>query len=229
MLQKKILIALLLPFLSSCSSGLRYYPAYYDMSLNVIEPSNKLINLGSKKKINMIDNKDFFSYNNKDFSLQIKPAKQGFYFKVLNKTDKNIKIIWDNSAIINENNETIRLFHYGTKFTDGDKTQLPSIIVKNTTLNEFVTPQASINEGRYGYSVDPYFTSYVYGNVGDNELKEMARKIEPKLKTKFIDKTIKLLLTLEVNDKQQEYMFNFLVNDINFDLNESLNGEDLND
>ena len=215
--QKLVLCLSSLILLSSCSRD--YYNAYYDMSLNIDLPTKINKELGSKTKMDLTDKgKDYFNYEDKDFSIAIKPSNIGFNFKIQNKTDDTIKIIWDNSAMINEDNNTERLLHAGTSYMDGNKTQLPSIIVKHTSILEYVAPQNSLRMNDGEWSTESYFVSTVFGKNID--VKALALKQEMVLKNRFKNRIIKLLLPIEINNKISYYTFNFKVDDVNFDFNE---------
>lgn len=82
-----------------------------------------------------------------------------------NKTDFKIKILWDEAVIIT-NDKQSTILHAGTKFIDKEKTQLPTVILGNTSIKEFFTVSNNVywQTGKYAKWIVPE----VINNSNDN-------------------------------------------------------------
>ncbi len=102
---------------------------------------------------------DNVCFNDSLIELCIDLDKDHCYYvlTVKNKTDYKIKILWDEAVIIT-NGAQSTIIHNGTKFIDKDKTQIPSIILGNTSIVEYFTISNQIywqNSGQYSHWVVP--------------------------------------------------------------------------
>ncbi len=64
-------------------------------------------------------------------------------FSVINKTDRSIKIIWDESAYIDENKSSHRVMHAGVRYISRDEPQTPSVVPAGSKLEETIYPTDS--------------------------------------------------------------------------------------
>jgi len=135
------------------------------------------------------------------------PDAHHLNFTLLNKTDKTIKIIWDNSVYIDENGISNRVIHSGIKYIKKDRPQMPSIIIKNGTISDYLYPSNKIYflPGQFGgWFEKPLFPSYT-----------ISKNIDMRSETEtYIGKEIKILLALEINNEEIEYIFTLKINDI---------------
>ncbi len=113
------------------------------------------------------------------------------YLNVENNTNSSIKVHWDESAFINTNNETLRIIHKGTKFSNKEKEQVPSIIIKGSKLSDVIIPADYAN-----YS--DYFKRWVF-NVLFGSHKEGLND----------GKIFKISLAIEDSGEVSNYVFTF--------------------
>ena len=64
--------------------------------------------------------------------------------QIINKTDKPIKIIWDETLLTDNNGRTSGIVHSGIKFINIDKPQVPSVIPPKKTLTDVIIPKTHI-------------------------------------------------------------------------------------
>ncbi len=125
-----------------------------------------------------------------------------------NKSDHTIKIDWDNSAWISPSGESKRIIHSGVKLVDRNSPQSPSIIVRNGLLRDSVTPSENI-----------YYVSGQYGGWRYHSLLHntgvMAMDMQGELKKAqiYVGKTCGLLLPIEIEGVQNDYLFTFSIGD----------------
>jgi hypothetical protein len=122
-------------------------------------------------------------------------------FKLKNKSEQTLKIIWDDAVYISITNETDKVFHDGIKYIDKENSQPPTSIYKNTILSDLIAPVS--------YS---YFVSGQYGGWRSNPLIPVpinvwSKKIE--YIKDFLGLTIRVILPIKIEDKTIEYTFNF--------------------
>lgn len=79
-----------------------------------------------------------------------------YILSVKNKSEYKIKIVWDEAVIIT-NGVQSTILHNGTKFIDKEKTQLPTVILGNTSIQEYFTVSNNVywQTGRYAQWIVP--------------------------------------------------------------------------
>jgi hypothetical protein len=117
-----------------------------------------------------------------------------------NLTDKTIKIIWDNAAFIDINGNAGRIMHTGTKYSDRNDFQPPTIIPKKTSVIENIVPTRNVYFTDYGWVEGKLF---IYKT---NDYKETVND--------FTGKHIKILIPIVVDNDTIEYIFDFKVKSV---------------
>jgi hypothetical protein len=79
-----------------------------------------------------------------------------YILSVKNKSEYKIKIVWDEAVIITNGIQST-ILHGGTKFIDKEKTQLPTVILGNTSIKEFFTISNNVywQTGKYAKWIVP--------------------------------------------------------------------------
>jgi hypothetical protein len=186
------------------------YSATYDIRLVNVETD--------KQDKGTIDNdptmENSYIFKNNELTFKWNPDLIKFIFELENKSDKTIKIIWDNSAFIDENGLSHKIIHSGVKFIDRQNSQQPSIVIKRSKILDSIQPSDYIKwvEGFYGR-----YTSF-QGEWDEKPIFQKGFSGESYEKGKFSDivtskigKKVRILLALEVSEKQKEYIFEFEV------------------
>lgn len=68
----------------------------------------------------------------------------GVPVKFVNKTDKFIKIIWDETAFINPSGQSEKVIHEGVKLVDRNAPMAPSLIPPKASLTDIITPVSRV-------------------------------------------------------------------------------------
>jgi hypothetical protein len=71
---------------------------------------------------------------------QVKVLRTAVHISVRNKTDQSIKLIWDEASFIDLDETLSRVMHVGTKYTDRNTSQPPTLIPAHQRLNDDVFP-----------------------------------------------------------------------------------------
>ena len=122
-------------------------------------------------------------------------------FKLTNKTDQTLKLIWDDAAYISAENETERVFHKGIKYIDRENPQPPTSIYKKTSISDLVAPTS------YSYYVSGQYGGWRSKPLIPTMAKAFSRKVV--YRPDLLGKTIRVVLPLKMGDKTLEYVFIF--------------------
>jgi hypothetical protein len=126
-------------------------------------------------------------------------------FNLINKTDRAIKINWDDISFVSPRGKANRVVHTGIRYIERDATQAPTTVPPGAKLIDALTPVVLIyysdglNLGSYGtygqgWKTAPLFQGY---NKIDIENKEMS-----------------LYLPLEISGEKKEYNFTFGISNV---------------
>ena len=133
-------------------------------------------------------------------------------FEIYNKTDKSIKIIWDETSFI-PYGEGKKVMHKGVKYVDRNAAQVPTAIPSKTTWSDMVVPTDNV------YYKQGYYSQYV-SNPGGWETTDLWLTADfNKPETEAVVMKLKglkyrLLMPMEVNGIKKEYTFNFEITDV---------------
>ena len=125
-------------------------------------------------------------------------------FDMVNKTSQTIKIIWDEAGYVNYNGNTERVLHKGVKIIDREKSQIPTLIYKNTTLTDFVAP---ISYTQWVSGSEFKISGWESMPLFPKKFGALSKKIE--YYPEILDKDIRIILPIMVDGNTLEYSFNF--------------------
>jgi hypothetical protein len=131
------------------------------------------------------------------------PLSTQFVFRMHNKTDHSIRIIWDEAVYVNVNGSSGRVTHAGVKYTDRNNPQPPTVVVKNANIDDIIIPADNIYyvPGQYGgWRTRPMFPNRANTQEESNALREQ-----------YIGKEVRVLLPLEIQGTINEYIFTFKI------------------
>lgn len=194
------------------------YKADYQISLSKVERPEKAGNRYGPQKVDAVTTDQKYRFAFQDDMVRILwfvgPTKISFLLQ--NKTDFSIKIPWDEAAYVDEFGRSHRVMHSGVKYTDRDKPQPPSVIVRKGSIEDIVCPTdyVSWSSGtRYSagsWDEKPlllamdFHGQYVKGRYASlTEFEEAVNK--------NIGKQIQVLLPLQIQDVIHDYIFSFTV------------------
>ena len=194
------------------------YKAEYQISLIKVERPKKATARYGLQKVDAVtvDEKYKFSFEDDLVRILWLVGSNQISFLVQNKTDYSIKIPWDEAAFVDENGRSHRIMHSGVKYTDRDKPQPPSVIVRKGSIEDIVFPTdyvswesgsrhsaGSWNEKPLLLSID-FHGQYLKGKYSTLDDFEHAVK-------ENIGKKIQVLLPLQIQDVVNDYIFTFNV------------------
>lgn len=125
-------------------------------------------------------------------------SKEQIGFVILNKTSNPIKIDWNQVSYIDVLNESHKVMHSGVKYVDKANVLPPTIIPPTAKIQDIVFPTDHI-----------YYTSGKYG--GWNKIPIFPEAPKARL---FKGKTFSVFMPLEINGTVKNYLFTFIVEDV---------------
>jgi len=123
----------------------------------------------------------------------------GLRFKLINETDKILKINWDEVSIV-LSGEAGRVIHNGVELRDKDKAQVPTIIPVNSYWSDFIIPVNNIYVISDSWSISPILKI----NTGNFE----------KWNNSIKGKTFSLYLPVYYGDEKIDYNFDFVIHGV---------------
>lgn len=202
---RKMNFLIIAVFVLSTSSCLTY-KGYYNVGLEEVDrPENAKEQFGESKLVTFEEEGvSKYSYEDDLINIVWLPLTTQFSFTLKNKTDHSIKIIWDEAVYVNENGSTGKVMHSGVKYTDRNNPQPPTVVVKMAKVDDIVLPTENVYymSGQYGgWRTNPLFPNKA---INQEELDVLTQK--------YINKTVSVLLPIQIEDTVNEYLFKFKVN-----------------
>jgi len=163
-------------------------PRFYNFSLTEVEKNTNSGEQNYKFEITKFPDTVVTKYIIKDslFDFVFYITEYQFEFDMTNKSNKDIKILWEKSAYINPKGERKRVIHKGISYSQKAVVQMPTIVPKNSKISEILLPSDNISV-------------YLYGNGGWT--------IYPLFTSKDIGKNACAILAIEINGTLYEYVF----------------------
>ena len=189
-------------------SGCSQFKAQYDISLTRVErPAEAKERYGEQKiSTTQEDGVNKFVFEDEMVKIIWFPKRADFVFNLKNKTNNSIKIIWDEAVYVDASGSSGRVMHTGVKYTDRNASQPPSVIVRNGSMDDLVSPTENV-----------YYVSGQYGGWRTASLFPQTGNSQSELKQKtdiYKGKNVQILLPLEIENVINEYIFVFSINDI---------------
>lgn len=122
-------------------------------------------------------------------------------FSLTNLTSDALKINWDESSLVLFG-KAKKVSHVGVKYTDIEKTQIPSVVPPTATLDESIIPAENIKWSGSSWYENELFPTDDYGK----EFDEMFYGL--------LQSTFLLYLPITKKGEQLEYSFEFKIQDI---------------
>ena len=184
-------------------AGCAVQMAHYNMRLRQVERPAQAQERYGEPRITTQKEEGAEKYYFEDEMIKIAwlPTTFTMSFVLVNKTDHSIKIVWDEAAYVDENGASHRVMHSGVKYSEREKLQAPSIVVRKGRIEDSVAPTDNVRLfiplGIVKYSEwekDPLFPL-----AGD---------------TRYIGKSVQVLVPLQIEGVVNEYIFVFEITDI---------------
>jgi len=189
--------------------------AAYDMPLVSVEKFSGGKRLG-EQKIETIIEGGISKSSFEDGTVRIKwlPSPYDIVFVLNNKTDRPVRIDWDEARFVDEKGASHRLIHSGAGYEDRNASHPPTVVAPRGTLEDFLHPSDYFQrEEDYGgkssqqegyWKRRPFLPAQIKGTA-----EELRGKAEP-----FVGKTFQVILALQIGDLQNEYACTFRINKV---------------
>ncbi|MBI1925286.1 hypothetical protein HYR99_13675 [Candidatus Poribacteria bacterium] len=185
---------------------------------------------GSDKFVYVLED-DSIPFEDESLTVDTTLRAQYIAISLLNKTDKVVKVIWDECAYIGFNGQTHMVFHSGVKLDEREKPKVPSLIAPHGNFDEILIPVDMVAyDNRLGlgwkHTDDLYphkrrmseaYIQYLLSDAfikGVTFLKEQDPKLrEAELRNKsdksvldaMVGKKYGVILTVEVGNEKKTY------------------------
>lgn len=147
----------------------------------------------SKGKIHIDNILGILTYADNYISIEIIPEEECFRFVLNNVSSGTIKINWDDIIFIDEYNQSRRMIHSGVRYIDANKPQNPTLIARNSSINDILVPIHRLYYSSYDYEWSVLaILNYVHVY---NHYKEGTQ--------------VKLILPIEVGNNRYEYTITY--------------------
>lgn len=154
----------------------------------------------SASNIHNFDTDSILSYKDNIISTKWEMDVSQLILSLENLTNNTIKITWDDAAFIDVDGTAARIMHTGTKYSDRNDFQPPTIIPKKTSVIENIVPTRNVYMTDYGWVEGKLFIYKTYN------YKETVNT--------FTGKHVKLLIPIVVGNDTIEYIFDFKVKSV---------------
>jgi len=208
----------------------KYYYLDYDVSLVEVErPAKAKERYGEQTIISTEENNYSYAFEDDMMKILWNVHPRGLSFFMTNKTEYSIRIIWDEAAYVDEKNVSQKIMHSGIKYIDKDKSQSPSAIVRRGAFSDEIIPTEKIHyAGQAGWIVEPLlpywgdslitrdFSVYDPLDLGVHLVATIitfrSQEVVVMRGNKVVDKTIQVLLPIQIEGVINDYIFIFKVN-----------------
>lgn len=119
--------------------------------------------------------------------------------QIKNESGRSVKVLWDDGALIDQENIAHRIIHSGIKITDKEKAQVPSVIPDDSSISDTIYAsdclEWNVNKGDWDY------IPLVWDQTFSDEQSAMSyiNNMAP----------VKLMLPIENNGELTEYLISF--------------------
>jgi hypothetical protein len=198
-MKKLILLVVFIAFVTSCETI--YYTGSFVTSLKKVEASEvgkpviKPITDGNETK---------YSYSDSIINIVWFVGNTELDFTITNKSNKSIKIVWDDAAYVDPSGQSHRVMHKGIKYTDRNNPTAPTVVVKGTTLTDMLVPTDKVTYFD-GYYSSGWNTAPLLPTIGTSieQLKQASDQV--------VGKNVSVLLPIETGVGRKEYLFTFKI------------------
>lgn len=170
-------------FINEDKSGL-----FHTKLVKVEKPEDSSERYGQVK---VVDDKGITKYSFEDdfITIIIFADDTKFSFKLINKTQNSIKIVWDDAVFVDFNGVTSKVIHSGVKYNERETSQVATTIISGASLEDIACPTSYI---RY----DEYLKEWVSDSMFPNSFTKTENQI-------------RLMLPIQLKDVVNEYVFIF--------------------
>ena len=172
-------------FLKEDKSG-----SYHSTLVKVEKPENSSERYGD---VITIDENGVTKYSFEDnvINIIILGGDKQFSFKLDNKTQNSIKIVWDDAVFVDIDGSTSKVMHSGIKYNEKETTQVATTLIGGASLDDIACPISNV---RYDNVQKEWVTDTMYPNTISKGIKQF-----------------RLMLPIQIKEVVNEYVFVFNV------------------
>ena len=190
--------------------------ATYDISLISVKKSTGAKKIYGEHRIESVIENGISRFYFDDEAVRIKwlPSPYDIVFVLNNKTDRPVRIVWNEARFIDEKGLSHRLIHSGTGYEDRNNAQPATVVAARGTLEDFIHPAdyfqreedygGQSNEQQGYWKKAPFLPAQIKGTA-----EELRAKAEP-----FVGKTFQVILALQIDDLRNDYLCTFKINKV---------------
>jgi hypothetical protein len=196
-----VIIALLL---TSC--GVTTFQVYsFDLS-EVERPNIADQSYGSRIVVTNLgkDSLGRYSYEDRFFTITWEPDIQQFRFLLTNKYDNSIQIPWDNASYVDYEKKASRVIHTGVRYINRYESQPATTIPGGSTLSDILIPADNIH-----FSSDGWDSRQIMPTKSVNAWTRSGLTKVQAVNPGYIGKCVSILLPVNINGVQNDYLFIF--------------------
>ena len=131
-------------------------------------------------------------YQEDGLAFAFAPGQSGIALTLENRTDKPVKIDWNQVTYIGIGGNASKVIHTGVRFIQADSPMPPTIIPPSAKITDVVVPTFALRQGNSGWTVEDILPG-----------KSDAARV--------LGQTIGLFLTLEIDGRVKEFLFTFQI------------------
>lgn len=143
-----------------------------------------------------------YSFEDELIDIIIFGTSTQFSFKLTNKSQNTIKVIWDDAVYVDYSGSTSKIMHSGIKYNERENSQPASSIIRGASLTDIACPTSNV---RYSDVLKEWVTDSMYPTAITKDVKQ-----------------IRLMLPIQIKDVINEYVFIFNVS-YSYDYPDKLN------
>lgn len=146
-------------------------------------------------------------YSDKNIDIEWFAERHTLPFKMKNKTNTSMKLIWDDMALKTYSSSS-RVIHKGIKLVDKEKEQTNNVVSQSSNYSDLLMPT---NDVKFNSSPAHWSAPYVFGlaPLSPND----SKGIEDMLRYKM-----EILFTIKNNDITYEYVFFVSLSEVKFEV-----------
>jgi hypothetical protein len=203
-------------FLFGCAASVMHY-LRYDIVLEEVERPPEAKERYREQKISSAEEKGYkYMFEDEMIKILWMSSSAELRFRLENKTNHSMKIIWNDAVYVCEKGKSHRVMHAGVKYINRNNPQRSSIVAGKAGITDFIYPAD--------------YANYIYDRWVENPLQAGGWIVKPLLPnsqeggdpqkllnsaTNYIDKTMQVLLPIQLEDVTYNYVFTFKVKDVN--------------
>lgn len=197
---KQVLWVSLLTVLTGCAHPV----VTYQFGLTEVERPADAVERYGDSQISLVTEEGVNKQEFEDEFVRIvwAPASDRIAFRLHNKTDHSIRVIWDDAIYVGPEGESHRVMHSGVKYSERNNPQPPSIVARRGMLTDVIIPTSNV---KYMSSIGWYLTPLMpLSKAPIHGADAMRRDAE-----RHVGRSFQVILPLAIQDVINEYIFSF--------------------